>query len=637
MAPVIHSTVNALSLRDFSSPVHPLSSKNEVWIPFGQYVFERLISAGTKSVFGVPGDFNLSLLEHMYSRTVQRKGLKWFGTCNELNAAYAADGYSRYTNKIGCVITTYGVGELSAINGVAGAFAEDVKVLHIVGVTPSKFRNDETFIHHNVHHLIPAMDNPNFRGPNHRSYHDMIDGRISCSTEFVDSVDQACDQLDKVVNDIYKYSKPGYIFIPADFADKMVNAQNLITTPTITLENVISQGFNQEVVDSMATKIIDLLYKSKTPAVIGDVLCDRFGCVNEIRNFVRITKMWAFSSFMGRSILDESEPNFHGVYNGAESSPHIIQAIDSCDLILHFGVLKNEINNGHYSFSFNANATEVELHSDYLNFVDYKSGNEVLVKGVHFVSVLNRIIQLIDVTKINLKYPDLTVNPEMATPAGIHSPESQITQKFLQNAMSEYLSPGDVFVVETGSFQFVVRDFQFPTNVKYISQGFYLSIGMALPSCLGIGCAMKDYPGSHICDAEVSTLDYTPKLILCEGDGAAQMTIQELTSFLRYQIPVEIFLWNNHGYTVERAIRGPTRPYNDIMEWKWTKLLEAFGDFDGSISEACRVKNVGEFKDVVSSLKHSKERSKVRLIEVMLGMMDIPKQLLAMASACQHE
>ena len=33
------------------------------------------------------------------------------------------------------VVTTYGVGELSALNGIAGAYAEVLPVIHIVGNT----------------------------------------------------------------------------------------------------------------------------------------------------------------------------------------------------------------------------------------------------------------------------------------------------------------------------------------------------------------------------------------------------------------------------------------------------------------------------------------------------------------------
>lgn len=68
-------------------------------------------------MFGLPGDFNLTLLDQML--TVE--DVEWVGTTNELNASYAADAYARVGRRLGAVVTTFGVGELSAINGLAGS------------------------------------------------------------------------------------------------------------------------------------------------------------------------------------------------------------------------------------------------------------------------------------------------------------------------------------------------------------------------------------------------------------------------------------------------------------------------------------------------------------------------------------
>jgi indolepyruvate decarboxylase len=58
--------------------------------------------------------------------------IRWIGCSNEFNAAYAADGYARIKG-VGAVGTTYGVGELSAINGIAGAYAVHLPIFHLVG------------------------------------------------------------------------------------------------------------------------------------------------------------------------------------------------------------------------------------------------------------------------------------------------------------------------------------------------------------------------------------------------------------------------------------------------------------------------------------------------------------------------
>lgn len=89
---------------------------------------------------------------------------------NELNAAYAADGYARVKNQgLGVVLTTFGVGELSATNGIAGgafiylfsfcsnthahsatAFSEMVPVLSIAGVPSTVQEKKHYLLHHTL-------------------------------------------------------------------------------------------------------------------------------------------------------------------------------------------------------------------------------------------------------------------------------------------------------------------------------------------------------------------------------------------------------------------------------------------------------------------------------------------------------
>jgi|ERR1700757_645244 indolepyruvate decarboxylase len=71
----------------------------------GDFLLRRLEEAGVRHLFGVPGDYNLALLQQLQDAGT----LKWIGTCNELNASYAADGYARL-NGLGALMVTNGVG-----------------------------------------------------------------------------------------------------------------------------------------------------------------------------------------------------------------------------------------------------------------------------------------------------------------------------------------------------------------------------------------------------------------------------------------------------------------------------------------------------------------------------------------------
>ena len=113
-------------------------------VNIAQYLYYRLVQLGVHALHGLPGDFNLRALDFCESC-----GLTWVGNCNELNAGYAADGYARVKG-IGALMTTFGVGELSAINAVAGSFSEFVPVVHIVGTPSTKSQRDGMLLHHTV-------------------------------------------------------------------------------------------------------------------------------------------------------------------------------------------------------------------------------------------------------------------------------------------------------------------------------------------------------------------------------------------------------------------------------------------------------------------------------------------------------
>ncbi|VEA72095.1 Alpha-keto-acid decarboxylase [Serratia rubidaea] len=97
-------------------------------ITIGQFLLQQLRALNIEHIYGVPGDYNLALLEMIeHDDSVQ-----FVGNCNELNASYAADGYARL-NGAGALITTYGVGDLAALSGIAGAYAESSPVICLAG------------------------------------------------------------------------------------------------------------------------------------------------------------------------------------------------------------------------------------------------------------------------------------------------------------------------------------------------------------------------------------------------------------------------------------------------------------------------------------------------------------------------
>lgn len=124
-----------------------------------QHVLSRLQDIGIADVFGVPGDFAFPVNDAI----CRQPGMRWIGCANELNAAYAADGYARIKG-VGALSTTYGVGELSALAGVAGAYAERLPIFHLVGMPRMAVQRARAIVHHTLgtgeYELFRRMSEP---------------------------------------------------------------------------------------------------------------------------------------------------------------------------------------------------------------------------------------------------------------------------------------------------------------------------------------------------------------------------------------------------------------------------------------------------------------------------------------------
>jgi pyruvate decarboxylase len=266
-------------------------------ITLGRYMWERIHQIGVDTIFGVPGDFNLQFLDSIF----HVDGLKWMGNQNELNAAYAADGYARIKGIPGCLVTTHGVGELSALNGIAGAMSEQVKIIHVVGQTTKGMQDNHMMIHHSIGNK-----------PDHQLYNKASTGLRYAAAELWD-IKTAPTEIDRVIRECFLKSGPVYIFLPLDLSSEEVDA-SLLDTPINTKPDI----------DEAAQKT--------AVQVLVDAWTQRFGAAEEAKQFVQKLHVPWFSANMGKGVVDEDDEMYVGVWNGEVSTPGLKEAAKAADL-----------------------------------------------------------------------------------------------------------------------------------------------------------------------------------------------------------------------------------------------------------------------------------------------------------------
>jgi indolepyruvate decarboxylase len=134
-----------------------------------------------------------------------------------------------------------------------------------------------------------------------------------------------------------------------------------------------------------------------------------------------------------------------------------------------------------------------------------------------------------------------------------------LTQAQYWHALEKFLRPGDVIVAEDGTSNSGATEMKLPAGCSFITQAAWGSIGYTVGALLGTLCAAPER-----------------RQILFIGDGSFQLTAQELSTILRHDFKPFIFLINNGGYTIERAILGKDARYNDVANWRYTELAAVF-------------------------------------------------------------
>ncbi|MFG2041762.1 alpha-keto acid decarboxylase family protein [Dactylosporangium sp. NPDC048998] len=541
----------------------------------GDYLLQRLREIGVRHVFGVPGDYQLEFLEQL-ERT---DGIEWVGNCNELNAAYAADGYGRL-NGIAALVTTFSVGELSALTGVGGAFAESVPLVSIVG-TPATFVMQAK---RTVHHTTGDGD---------------FTHAAKCAREYTVAQaqldrDNAAMEIDRVLRLCWLFKRPVYIMLPSDVAGQRIAAPS---GPLMLPEPSSDPGK----LATFARQAGDLLQGTNSVAVLVGHEVDRYRLAPQVIGLAEALGCPVACLSSAKGVFPETHEQFVGGYAGELSDPYVQRTVERAGCLIAVGTEFSDAVTGGFTQHIDQSRV-IELHPAAAAVGGMRHGH-VAMKDALQALARPQYRKAADIAPLSERRREAVIEPV---------PSQRLVQERFWRQLAAFFEPGDVVIAEQGTSYFGSAEQPLPRDCTFVGQPLWGSIGYTLPSLLGTMLAAPDR-----------------RHVLLIGDGSFQLTAQELATVLRLGLNPVIVLINNGGYTVERCILGADAPYNSIAPWRYGRLVEAFDPHERAVTFQVRTE-----EELATALGMAgRTRDRPIFVEAFMEALDAPESAVRIGQA----
>ncbi|MCH8082993.1 MAG: hypothetical protein IH885_02040 [Myxococcales bacterium] len=490
----------------------------------GDFLVAYLRRAGVRHIFGLPGDLVLGLF-HRFGRA---RDLEVVTFSHEPTVGFAADGYARSTRRLGVVCVTYGAGGHNVVNPVAGAYAEQVPLLVVSG-GPGVAESSIAAVHHQVKDIEAQC---------------RIFSEVTCSAKILKHPERAAEEIHELVGAIWTESRPGYLEIHRD----------LVELPIPVPKHIVEWNGRFPARKSDARKlkesiedVAELIRAAKNPILIGGVELYRERAERAFQKLAEKLGAPVVTTVLAKGVFPMDHPQHMGIHVGTFSAREINDRVRDADLVLALGTQLTDLNLG---------ATKPQIERDRSVWaiaqrvnVSFHSYTDVMLKD--FVDGL--VAERLPRRREKIVYYDNLKR-------GNRSAKKKLSINDMLVEVNDFLGEHvgyDVFA-ESGDMLFGGLEVSPRKGGLYYAQGYYASMGFAIPAALGVQIGTGRRP-----------------LILC-GDGGFQMTGSEISHAPRLGLSPIVVLVNNAGWGIFRPVT-PKQELLDLPPWPFAELAKSWG------------------------------------------------------------
>ena len=483
-------------------------------------VVEFFESKKVKDIFLLSG----GMMMHLLDSIGKSKKINYVCNHHEQASIFAAESYSRVTNKIGVCFATSGPGSTNTVTGLASAWVDSTPLFVITGQSSSKMTSRGAGIEELRMIGTFEVDIVSIVKP------------ITKYSYFINDPIFILFHLEKAYQEAIS-GRPGPVLldIPLDIQGALVDEEKLIKFQPEFKENISNNNF-----DALKIEI----EKSKKPLIIAG---HGIRVSNQVSQFLKMTKKFnipVVSTQLANDVIPYENDLFIGKV-GLRGDRAGNYAVQNADLIITIGSSLHITTTGYNIQNFAKNAKVINIDIDdglikknnsivNIQFkINLKDFFEIILNSQILKSKTNWNSEL-----LNLKYKFQVIS-EPHTKI-----DKTVNTYFLVDFLSKNLGEGNIIIYDSGSLYYIVgQTFKSKIGQKIVTPGGLGTMGYALPASTGASIA---FPSKNI--------------ICLVGDGSVHTNIHELAVISHHKLNIKIIIVNNCGYA---SIRNTQNSFMD--------------------------------------------------------------------------
>jgi len=506
-----------------------------------EMVVRALKDQGVTHIFGYPGGAVLPIYDALFADN----GITHVLVRHEQGATHAAEGYARSTGKPGVVLVTSGPGATNAVTGLTDALMDSIPLVVLTGQVATHLIGTDAFQEADTVGITRACTKHNW-------------------------LVKDANELSRVLHEAFQIAtsgRPGPVVvdIPKDVQFK--------TGQYLTPDDVRHRTWRPKIEPEAASvaRAVEMMATAKRPILYtgGGIINSGPKAAHALRELAALTGFPVTSTLMGLGAFPASSPQWLGML-GMHGTYEANNAMHDCDLMVCLGARFDDRCTGRIdAFSPGSKKIHLDIDASQINKVVRVDLGIVADAGI-------TIAKMVELWKTKEKKADPAALKQWwaqierwraKRSLAYEASDALIKPQYAIDRLYALTRGRDVYITtEVGQHQmWAAQRFKFEEPNRWMTSGGLGTMGYGLPAAVGVQMA---HPDALVIDIA--------------GEASVQMTMQEMSTAMQYNLPIKIFILNNEYMGMVRQwqqlLHGGrySHSYSEALP-DFVKMAEAFG------------------------------------------------------------